>query len=138
MENNQDPRNYVYKQGEKVEVDGFLITDLIAIFEKLTNDEIKPESKFKYNFINEKGKIVKSPKQEDIQTGKVKKILDYERTIMNPTLEFSISEKGIAYAELKTFLEKIHFENVKKGVAVDYRELAKNPVVEEVTEETND
>lgn len=138
MENNQDPRNYVYKQGEKVEVDGFLITDLIAIFEKLTNDEIKPESKFKYNFINEKGKIVKSPKQEDIQTGKVKKILDYERTIMNPTLEFSISEKGIAYAELKTFLEKIHFENVKKGVAVDYRELAKNPVVEAVTEETND
>lgn len=138
MENNQDPRNYVYKQGEKVEVDGFLITDLIAIFEKLTNDEIKPESKFKYNFINEKGKIVKNPKQEDIQTGKVKKILDYERTIMNPTLEFSISEKGIAYAELKTFLEKIHFENVKKGVAVDYRELAKNPVVEAVTEETND
>lgn len=138
MENNQDPRNYVYKQGEKVEVDGFLITDLIAIFEKLTNDEIKPESKFKYNFINEKGKIVKSPKQEDIQTGKVKKILDYERTIMNPTLEFSISEKGIAYAELKTFLEKIHFENVKKGIAVDYRELAKNPVVEAVTEETND
>ena len=138
MENNQDPRNYVYKQGEKVEVDGFLITDLIAIFEKLTNDEIKPESKFKYNFINEKGKIVKSPKQEDIQTGKVKKILDYERTIMNPTLEFSISEKGIAYAELKTFLQKIHFENVKKGVAVDYRELAKNPVVEAVTEETND
>lgn len=123
-----NPRNYVYKEGTKVEVEGFLITDLITVFEKLTNEEVRKESKFKYNYINEKGKIVKSPKQEDIVSGKVKKILDVDRTLVNPTLEFSISEKGLAYAELKNFLESIHFENIQKGVAVNYQELSENLV----------
>jgi hypothetical protein len=114
-----NPRNYGYPQGTKVEIEGFIITDLITIFERLTNEEIKAESKFKYNFINEKGKIVKSPKQEDLATGKVKKILDFERTVINPTLEYSLSEKGLAYAELKNFLEGIHFQNIQKGIAVE-------------------
>ena len=82
-----NPKDFVYENGVKVEVDGFLITDLIAIFEKLVNDEIKPESEFKYNFVNEKGKIVKSPKQSDLDTGKVKKVVDFERTILKPIQE---------------------------------------------------
>lgn len=121
-----NPRNYVYPQGTKIEVDGFLLTDLIAIFEKLTNDEIKAESKFKYNYVNEKGKVVKSPKAEDLASGKVKKILDFERTIVSPSLDYSITEKGIAYAELKNFLEGLHFQNINSGIAVDYQELTKN------------
>lgn len=120
---NQNPRNFVYPQGTKIQVDGFLLTDLMAIFDSLMNDEIKKESKFKYNYINEKGKIVKSPKPEDLASGKVKKILDIERTIVNPTIEYSITEKGLAYAELKNFLETIHFENIQNGVAVNYQEL---------------
>lgn len=123
MENkkeNLNPRNYGYPEGTKVEVDGFLITDLIRIFDQLTNDEIKVESKFKYNYINDKDKIVKSPKQEDLLTGKVKKILDFDRTVINPSLEYSITEKGLAYAELKNFLESIHYFNIKNGKAVDY------------------
>jgi hypothetical protein len=125
---NQNPRNFVYTQGTKIEVDGFLLTDLIAVFDKLMNEEIKPESRFKYNYVNEKGKIVKSPKVEDLETGKVKKILDIQRTIVNPTIEYSITEKGLAYAELKNFLETIHFENIQKGIAVNYQELTQSMI----------
>jgi len=131
---NQNPRNFVYTQGTKIEVDGFLLTDLIAVFDKLMNEEIKPESRFKYNYVNEKGKIVKSPKPEDLATGKVKKILDIERTIVNPTIEYSITEKGLAYAELKNFLETIHFENIQKGVAVNYQELTQSMINTEDSE----
>lgn len=131
---NQNPRNFVYTQGTKIEVDGFLLTDLIAVFDKLMNEEIKPESRFKYNYVNEKGKIVKSPKPEDLATGKVKKILDIERTIVNPTIEYSITEKGLAYAELKNFLETIHFENIQKGVAVNYQELTQSMINTENSE----
>lgn len=145
MENKQetnvitDPRNYVYPTGAKIEVDGFLIPDLIAIFEALVKEEIKSESRFKYNYVNAKtGKVVKSPKPEDLTTGKVKKILDFERTIVNPTLEHSITEKGLAYAELKNFLEGIHFKNIQDGIAVNYQEMAQNLVSKEDTEESQD
>lgn len=122
---NINPRNYIYEQGTKVEVDGFFITDLIMVFEKLMNEEIKAESKFKYNYLSEKGKIVKSPKQEDLVSGKIKKVLDVERTIVNPTMEYSITEKGVMYAELKNFLESYHHENIVNGKAVSYLELQK-------------
>jgi hypothetical protein len=140
MENKQEtnitsPRNYVYPTGTKITIDGFVIPDLIAIFETLTKEEIKSESKFKYNFVNEKGKIVKSPKPEDLATGKVKKILDFERTVMNPTMEHSITEKGLAYAELKNFLEGIHYKNIQDGIAVNYQELAQTLVSKEDSEE---
>lgn len=133
-----NPKNFVYPQGTKIEVEGFLLTDLINIFERLTNDEIKVESKFKYNYVNEKGKIVKSPKPEDLASGKVNKVLDIERTIVTPTLDYSITEKGLAYAELKNFLEGLHFENVKKGIAVDYQELTKNLQAQAVNVEQKD
>jgi hypothetical protein len=131
-------RSYVYEQGTKVEIDGFVITDLIQIFDTLVNEEIKSESKFKFNYVNEGGKIVKSPKKEDIEVGKVKKILDFDRTIMNPTMEYTISQKGIAYAELKNFLESLHYQNIQNGKAVNYQELMKKQDVEPSNEEKKD
>ena len=104
MENNlekevvvSNPREYVYENGKKVEIEGQFLLDLIAIFDKLIKDEIKTDSKFKYSFINDAGNIVKNPKQNDIEEGKVRKILDFDRTIINPTFEYSITEKGVAY-----------------------------------------
>ena len=108
------------------------------IFEKLLTEEVKVESKFKYNYVNEKGNIVKTPKAADIESGKVVKQLDFNRTVMDPNLEYSITEKGIAYAELKNFLESIHFKNIQEGKAVSYAELTKNLVVEGNTEEKKD
>ena len=120
----RDLRQYVYDQGTKIEIDGFLLTDLIHLLENLLKDEVKSETKFKYNYVNEKGAVLKSPKKEDIESGKVKKIVDFKRTIFEPTLEHSITEKGLAYAELKNFLEGIHYNNIQSGVAVSYEEMA--------------
>ena len=134
MENNLEkeavvtnPREYVYENGKKVEIEGQFLLDLIAIFDKLIKDEIKTDSKFKYSFINDAGNIVKNPKQKDIEEGKVRKILDFDRTIINPTFEYSITEKGVAYAELKNFLESIHYKNIKNNSAIHVSKLSTNP-----------
>ena len=133
MENNlekevvvSNPREYVYENGKKVEIEGQFLLDLIAIFDKLIKDEIKTESKFKYGFINNDGNIVKNPKPKDIEDGKVRKILDFERTIINPSFEYSITEKGVAYAELKNFLESIHYQNIKNNSATHISKLPTN------------
>ena len=128
----KNPREFIYPQGKKVEIEGYVLTDLIMIFEQLLKDEVKVESKFKYNYVNEKGRIVKNAKPEELETGKVQKVLDFKRTIVDPNMEYSITEKGIAYAELKNFLESLHFENIEKGVAVNYKELSENPMVEPI------
>lgn len=127
-----DPRQFIYPQGTKIEVEGYLLTDLIMIFEQLLKDEVKVESKFKYNYLNDKGNIVKNVKTEDVEKGKLTKVVDFERTIVNPNFEYSITEKGIAYAELKNFLEKLHFENIQAGKAVKYTEMTN------ISEETPD
>ena len=133
MENNlekevvvSNPREYVYENGKKVEIEAQFLLDLIAIFDKLIKDEIKTDSKFKYSFINDAGNIVKNPKQKDIEEGKVRKILDFDRTIINPTFEYSITEKGVAYAELKNFLESIHYQNIKNNSATHISKLSTN------------
>lgn len=130
----KNPREFIYPQGKKVEIEGYVLTDLIMIFEQLLKDEVKVESKFKYNYVNEKGRIVKNAKPEELETGKVQKVLDFKRTIVDPNMEYSITEKGIAYAELKNFLESLHFENIEKGVAVNYKELSEKPMVEPIQE----
>ena len=122
----KNPREYVYENGKKVEIEGQFLLDLIAIFDKLIKDEIKTDSKFKYSFINDAGNIVKNPKQKDIEEGKVRKILDFDRTIINPTFEYSITEKGVAYAELKNFLESIHYKNIKNNSAIHISKLSTN------------
>lgn len=125
----KNPREFIYPQGKKIEVEGYLITDLIMIFEQLLKDEIKSDSKFKYTYVNEKGNIVKNVKEEDLASGKVQKMLDINRTIVEPNLEYSITEKGIAYAELKKFLESVHLQNIENGNAVNYKDLSEKPVV---------
>ena len=123
MENN--PRNFVYPQGTTVELPGYFLTDIIMLMDQLVKDEIKVQSGFKYNYVNEKNKVIKTPKKEDLESGKVKKVVDFDRTVLNPTLEYHISEKGLAYAELKNFLEGLHYKNIQEGKAVNYQELAK-------------
>ena len=123
---NFNPREFTYEGGKKVEIDGLFLLDLINVFDRLTREEIKTDSKFKYSFINESGNIVKNPKQKDIEEGKVRKILDFDRTVLNPSFEYSISEKGVAYAELKNFLEGIHFKNIQNNTAIPFSEVSKN------------
>ena len=117
---NINPREFYYTPETKVEIPGGFLLELLALSESLLNSEVKAESKFKYNYINEQDKVVKKFKQEDVDSGKLKKIVDWERTIDTPTIEFSLTEKGIGYAQLKKFLERLHLENINKGTAVKY------------------
>ena len=116
---NMDPRNYYYTPETKVEVPGGFLLELLGLTDKLLQEEIKVETKFKYNYINDKDKVVKKFKQEDVDSGKLKKIVDWERTIDNPTIEYSLTEKGITYCHLKKFLEGLHIDNIKNGVATE-------------------
>lgn len=117
----ENPRNFIYPDETKVEIDGHFLSTLMQVFDKLVDEEIKVESKFKYKYVKEDGSQVKSPKKEDIETGKVRKVLDTVRTLQEPTLDYSITEKGLGYAELKNFLESYHYDNIQRGIAVDYR-----------------
>lgn len=114
---NKNPRDYFYKPETNIEIPGGFLLELLALSDQLLQGEVKSESEFKYNYINEKSQIVKKFKDEDLVSGKVKKIVDWERTVDNPTYTFSLTEKGVAYARLKKFLEAIHISNIEKGVA---------------------
>lgn len=117
-------RQYVYGEGVNVEIPGYFLTDLIMLIEQLVNSEVKTETDFKYNYVNAKGAIVKNVTKEDVEAGKYSKVVDIDRTINNPTFRHSITEKGVAYAQLKNFLEVIHYKNIENGVAKHYSEFA--------------
>ena len=120
--NFSNPKDYYYKPEVNVEIPGGFLLELLHLSEQLMADEVKMESKFKYKFINESDKAIKNPKQEDLESGKVKKIVDWEKTIENPSFDYSLTEKGVAYAKLKKFLESIHMQAIASGLATNYVE----------------
>lgn len=118
--------DYTYRNGDKIEIEGQLLQTAIMLFDKAIQSEIKAESPFKYHYVNvDSGKIVKDVKEKDLISGKVKKILNFEKTILNPTIEYSITEKGLAYAEFKNILESIHANNIREGIAVRIEDVLK-------------
>lgn len=119
-----NPKEHYYKPETNVEIPGDFLLEVIAMTEQLLAQEIKTESEFKYNYVNEKGKVVKNFKQEDLESNKVRKVLDWERTVYEPTLKHSLTEKGVQYAKLKNFLENLHRENIEKGLTVTYTKSA--------------
>jgi len=119
--------DYTYRKGDKIEIEGQLLQTAIMLLDKAISGEVRAESPFKYHYVNvDSGKVVKEAKEKDIISGKVKKVLNFEKTIVNPTIEYSISEKGLAYAEFKNILESIHYDNIKKGVAVRVEDILKS------------
>lgn len=119
-----NPKEHYYKSDVSVEIPGTFLKELIYLTDKLLEPELKTESEFKYNYVNEKGKVVKNFKQEDLESNKVRKVLDWERTVYEPTLKHSLTEKGVQYAKLKNFLENLHRENIEKGLTVTYTKSA--------------
>lgn len=119
-ENKINPLDYFYNRDVNVEIPGGFLLELLALTDQLIKQEMKIESKFKYLHINDKDKIVKTFKQEDVASGKIRKMVDWEKTIENPSFEYSLTEKGIGYAQLKKFLESLHMDNINKGLAVTY------------------
>jgi len=119
-ENKINPKAYYYPTESTVEIPGGFLTELMVMTEQLLEKQIKTESEFKFNYVTDKGKIVKTFKQEDVESGKVKKVLDWQRTVEEPNFKHSLTEEGIKYAKLKNFLENLHMENIEKGIAVTH------------------
>ena len=123
----KNPLEYVYKPGTKIKIEGGFLLEILGLTDQLLQDEIKRESKFKYNFINtETQKIIKSPTEDDLKSGKVIKTVDWSKTIDNPAFEFSLTEKGVTIAQLKKFLENIHMTSIDSGLAVHYSNITDN------------
>ena len=114
---NINHRDYIYDNGVKVQIEGNFLLELVAIVDSLIKKEVRSESKFKFSYVDENGKVVKNAKPADVENGKVKKVFDFEKTIQEPVLEHSITQDGIMYAQLKHYLEGLHMENIKAGLA---------------------
>ena len=114
---NINHHDYIYDSGVKVQIEGNFLLELIALVDTLLKKEVRTESKFKFSYVDEKGKVVKNAKPADIESGKVRKIFDFEKTIQEPVLEHSITQDGILYAQMKHYLEGLHMNNIKEGLA---------------------
>lgn len=121
---NINPLEHYYAPETKVEIPGGFLMELIALTEQLMASELKTESEFKFIYLNEKGVPTKKFTKEDVDTGKVKKVVDWEKTIDNPTYKHSLTEKGVGYAKLKKFLEATHMSNIENGLTLKYGQSA--------------
>ena len=117
---NINPSEHYYAPETKVEIPGGFLMEMMALTDSLMASELKTESEFKFVYLNDKGVPTKNFTKEDVATGKVKKVVDWEKTIDNPTYTHSLSEKGVAYAKLKKFLESVHMGNIEKGLTLNY------------------
>lgn len=117
-----NPTDYFYKPDVNVEIPGNVLLDMMALVDKLIQKEVRTESKFKFNYIDKHGRIVKKFNDEDIKKGLIKKVVDFKRTIDEPTMETTITPEGIAYSKLKIFLESVHYDNIQKKVATSIYE----------------
>lgn len=118
-------KEHYYDEGVSVMIPGNLLLELTNILEDLVNTETRTESRYKYNYVNSKGNVVKKVSQEDVDSGKVKKVLDWHRTIINPTLEHSITDKGIKYANIMLHLQDVHYKNIESGNTVSIHDAIK-------------
>lgn len=118
----EDPFNYIYESGEKVEIEGQLLIALINYMNMVVDDNTESYSPYKYTMVDTStGKTVKNPKKADIETGKVTKILDIENTFKSQP---RIYMKPIAVegAKLSLNLQRVHLDNIEKGKAIKLSE----------------
>lgn len=110
-------------KNEMVELPVNVVNEISTMLESLIEAEIDNKTSFKHKFIDESGKEIKNPTPKQIETKKLKKIFDVERTIFEPKIETTISELGIKYTKLKYFLDA----NVRK---VELKEINEKAVTE--------
>lgn len=108
-----------FKENQLIELPVDSILEVIAVLDNVLENEVKTDTEFKYKFIEpETGKEVSKPTPKQIENKKLQKIVDIERTIYDPSLRYSITEKGLKITRLKYFLEgnlrKLAIENSKE------------------------
>lgn len=117
---NINPSEHYYAPETMIQIPGGFLMELLALSDELVASELKTESEFKFIHLNDKGNPVKTFTKEDVSSGKVRKVVDWERTIDNPVYKASLTEKGVQYAKLKKFLEAKHMSNIEEGLTLTY------------------
>lgn len=120
---NESPYNYVYEPDTKVEVEGVLLSHLIAFANKLIDDNTQTYFTDKFKYINkETDKAVSKAKQKDIDEGKVTKIVDIEKTLQAEPKHYR-NETALQAIDINLKLNSIHMKAVKEGKAVHFEDL---------------
>lgn len=101
QEQEKNPFNYGYKEGQKIEIDGNLLLQLIKGFDTAVSDE----------YVD----IVKVDTSEEGD-------FDAIGLLEKPT-ELYLTRKGQYFSKLGAYLQTIHFNNIDDGVAVPLEEL---------------
>ena len=123
MEIKGNVNEYVYKQGTKVEIPAELLIEFRELSRIVVEENSEPYFTDKFKFINsETDKVVKTVKDEDLRSGKVKKIVDIECSLK---AEPKIYRKPLAMRalNLQLTIQDIHMNSIEKGDAVHYTEL---------------
>lgn len=119
----QNLHEFIYEQGTKVEIDGELLTRIIALSNKVVDEHTDVVFTDRYKFVNtESGKDVKKPKQEDIDSGKVAKVVDLQNTL-NSEPKMNRDALALEFIKLVLTLNGEHLKAVEDGKASHISEL---------------
>lgn len=122
-----NPNEYVYKPGDKVEVEGQLLPELKNLLTQLISSETVSGNYFQFKYFKEDGTHVKTPTKAALDSKELKKELDWEATIFDQEQSHFLTQKGIGYARLLAHVERLHFLNIQSGKSVHYTELQETP-----------
>ena len=114
---------YVFKPGTTVEIPAELLMEMKELVRVVLEDNSESFYNDKYKYINvETNKDVKTVKDSDIKSGKVKKVFDFEASLTSLP---KIYRKPLALRSinLQLSLDKFHMEGIEKGDAIHYTEL---------------
>ncbi len=117
-----NPNEYIYKEGDKVEVEGQLLPELKNLLTQLITAETISGNYFQFKYFKEDGTHVKTPTKAALDSKELKKELDWEETVFNQEQSHFLTQKGIGYARMLAHIERLHFLNIQSGKAVHYLE----------------
>lgn len=123
-----NPNEYIYKEEDKVEVEGQLITELRNLLTGLITSETVSGNYFQFKYFKADGTHVKTPTKTALEQKDLKKELDWDATIFDNEPSHFLTQKGIGYARLLAHVERLHFLNIQSGRAKHYTDL--QPVAE--------
>lgn len=122
-----NPNEYIYPEGTKTEVDGQLISELRNLLTQLITSETVSGNYFQFKYFKEDGTHVKTPSKTLLESGTLRKELDWETTVYDMEQSHFLTQKGIGYARLLAHIERLHFINIQNGKAKHYSDISPVP-----------
>lgn len=116
---------YVFNQGTKVEIPTELLSEIRHVLGNVIEENSEPYFNDKFKYINTKtSKEVKTFKEDDLSSGKIKKVIDIEGTL-NSTAKVYRKPLALRTINLQLSLDELIIPYIEKGDAVHYTDLEK-------------